>query len=242
MQIRIICWPFHGQMALERRMETIAHNVANASTAGFRAEAVTFETVLSSQTAPEAVSFSSAGGSYLSRQSGGIVRTDNPFDVAVKGDAWLAIDVSGTLVYTRDGRMRMTETGELQSLNGNPVLDASGAPIQLDPRGGTPQIAQDGTIWQNTRQIGSIGLYRIDESAKLMRAENSGVIPDKTPEPALDFANVGVVQGFIEQANVNPVMEMTRLIAVHRAFNAITNSITTSETTMQEAIKTLGGS
>lgn len=229
-----------GQLALERRMQTIANNVANASTAGFRAEEVKFETVLS-RTANEPVAFSSIGPTFLSRQAGGIVRTDNPLDVAVRGDVWLSVDVGGTQVYTRDGRMRITETGDLQTILGNPVLDAGGAPITLDPKGGVPQIARDGTITQGTRTFGAIGLYRIDENAKLIRAGNSGVIPDKTPEPALDFVNVGFAQGFIEQANVNPVMEMTRLIAVHRAFDAITHSMANADTTLQDAIKTLGG-
>jgi flagellar basal-body rod protein FlgF len=228
-----------GQLALEQRIQTIAHNVANASTPGFRAEEVKFESVLSN-TATEQVEFSSPGKTYLSRQSGGIVRTDNPLDVAVQGDAWLSVDVNGTQVYTRDGRMQMTENGDLQTLTGYPVLDTGGAPISLNPRGGTPQISREGTITQDGRNFGSIGLFRIDETAKLSRAANSGVIPDKTPEPALDFTNVGVVQGFIEQSNVNPIMEMTRLIAVHRAFDALTNSMNTIDGTMQEAIKTLG--
>lgn len=228
-----------GQLALERRMDTIAHNVANVSTPGFRAEEIKFESVLST-TATELVEFSSPGQAYLSRASGGIVRTGNPLDVAVQGDAWLSIDVNGAQVYTRDGRMRMTENGDLQTLTGYPVLDSGGAPISLNPRGAVPQIAHDGTVTQDGRIFATIGLFRIDETAKLARAENSGVIPDKTPEPALDFTNVGMVPGFIEQSNVNPVMEMSRLIAVHRAFDALTNSMNTIDSTMQEAIKTLG--
>jgi flagellar basal-body rod protein FlgF len=228
-----------GQMALERRMETIAHNVANASTAGFRSEEVRFESVLSSVT-PEPVTFVSTGKTYLSRQSGGFVQTNNQFDVAVQGDAWLSVDVNGTQVYTRDGRMRMTDNGDLQTLNGNSILDAGGAPITLDPNGGVPQIAHDGTITQKGRKFGAIGLYRISENAKLTRAENSGVIPSLTPEAALDFSNVGVVQGYVEQSNVNPVQEITQLISVQRAFEGITNSMNLADTALQEAIKTLG--
>ena len=78
--------------------------------------------------------------------------------------------------------------------------------------------------------VGAIGLFRIDENAKLTRAENSGVIPDRPATPALDFSNVGVLQGFVESGNVNPVMEMTRLIEVHRAFDALTNSMDTADT------------
>jgi flagellar basal-body rod protein FlgF len=134
----------------------------------------------------------------------------------------------------------MTGTGDLQTLNGHAVLDVGGAPITLDPRGGPPVIRSDGTVLQNGRQVGVIGLFEIPEGAKLTRFENSGVIPNQAAEPALDFSRVGVVQGFIERSNVNPVMEMTRLIMVQRSFEALTNAITTTETTFAEGIRTLG--
>jgi flagellar basal-body rod protein FlgF len=228
-----------GQLALERRLNTIAHNVANASTAGFRAEEVKFESLLS-RVPPNPVAFASIGGTYLSRRAGDIVRTDNPLDVAIQGDAWMSVDIGGTQVYTRDGRMTMTATGDLQTLTGHSVLDVGGAPITLDPNGGAPQIAKDGTVFQNGRARGAIGLFRIDEDAKLKRAGDSGVIPDRPANPALDFSVVGVQQGFVERGNVNPVMEMTRMIEVHRAFDALTNSLDTQDTTLRTAIRELG--
>src|SRR5581483_1973825 len=76
-------------------------------------------------------------------------QTDNPLDVAVQGDAWLGIQTPGGTAYTRDGRLRMTPTGELQTLTGHAVLDTGGAPILLDPTGGPPRIGRDGTITQN---------------------------------------------------------------------------------------------
>lgn len=228
-----------GQIALQHRLETIASNVANASTAGFRAEQVKFETVLS-QVPLEPVSFASSGGTYISRTPGEYIRTDNPLDVAVEGDAWLAIQTPAGQVYTRDGRMRMNEAGDLLTLTGNPVLDVGGAPILLDPNGGPPQIARDGTITQNGQQIGAIGLFLIDERATLTRYNSSGVIPDRPAEPMLDFVRAGVRQGYIERANVNPVLEMTRLIMVSRAFDSVTNAINEANSSMQEAVRTLG--
>jgi flagellar basal-body rod protein FlgF len=228
-----------AQLALQRRLDTIAHNVANASTAGFRAEEVKFETLLS-QLSADPVAYASAGGTYLSRRGGELIKTDNLLDVAVEGDAWLAISTAAGQVYTRDGRMRMTETGELQSINNHPILDAGGAPIQLDPTAGLPRIARDGMITQNGRQVGAIGLFVIDANAKLERHENSGVIPDRPATPALDFTKVGVAQGYMERANVNPVMEITQLIAVQRTFEAINASVGEAESSLRDAIKTLG--
>ncbi len=228
-----------GQLALQRRIETIADNVANASTVGFRAEQVRFETMLS-QASLDPVSFVTQGKTHLSRNSGELVRTDNPLDVAVEGDAWLAIATPGGQVYTRDGRMRMTEDGELRTLNGHAVLDVGGAAVMVDPNAGPPNIARDGTITQGGRQVGVLGLFQIDERTGLRRYENSGVLPDQAATPLLDFTRAGVSQGYVERANVNPVHEMSTLIMMSRAFEAMSNALNESDTTMKEAVKTLG--
>jgi flagellar basal-body rod protein FlgF len=228
-----------AQVSLQRRLETIAHNVANASTAGFRAEEVRFETLLS-RAGADPVSFATTGPTFLSRRSGEFVRTENLLDVAVEGDAWLAIQTPAGVVYTRDGRMRMAPTGELQTINGHAILDAGGATMLLDPNAGPPRIARDGTITQANRQVGAIGLFNIDTRANLSRYENSGVVPDVPATPVLDFSRAGMQQGFIENANVNAVMEMTRLISVTRAFEMVTASLSASESSLQEAIRSLG--
>jgi flagellar basal-body rod protein FlgF len=228
-----------AQIAMLKRLDSIANNVANAQTAGFRAEEVKFESLIS-QPGLEPTAFASPGDTYLSRKAGEIVKTGNPFDVAVTGDGWLAIQAPAGTAYTRDGRMRMLPTGDLETLNGYPVLDVGGAPVQLDPSAGEPSIAPDGTITQGGRQIGALGLFTIPEDAALTRFENSGVIPSVPAEPALDFAKVGVTQGFIERANVNPVMEISKLIQLQRAFDAISASVRETENSLNDAITTLG--
>ena len=228
-----------AQMSLQKRLDTIANNVANASTAGFRAEEVKFDSYLSYASSTP-IAYASAGQNYLSRASGEMVKTDNLLDVAVQGDAWLGVQTPAGTVYTRDGRMKMTPTGELQTLNGYPMLDAGGSPIQLDPNAGPPRIARDGAINQNNRAVGAIGLFKIDDKANLKRFDNSGVIPDRAATPVVEFSKTGVQQGFVERANVNPVMEMSKLIMVSRAFDAVSSSLKDSESSLQEAIKTLG--
>jgi flagellar basal-body rod protein FlgF len=228
-----------GQIALQKRMETIANNVANLSTTGYRAEEVRFESIIS-DLSREPTAFASRGETYLSRQSGGFTQTENRLDVAIKGDAFLAIGTPAGQVYTRDGRFKMSPEGELQTLNGHQVLDAGGAPIQLNPAGGDITIAGDGAISQGDQQVGTLGLFTIPQNANLRRYENSGVIPDVAAEPALDFSKVGVAQGFIEQANVNPVSEITKMIMVSRNFEAITNAIKQSDSQQSESIRALG--
>lgn len=228
-----------AQVALERRLTTIAANVANQSTPGYRAEEVEFKTLVS-KAGDVPVAFASQGDTYISRRSGVPSKTDNPLDVAVQGDSWLALQTPAGTVYTRDGRMRMQESGALVSVDGYPVLDAGNTPILLEPDGGPVTIAQDGMITQNSHQIGAIGIFSFDPAAKLKRYDNSGVTADKPATPVLDFTQNGIAQGFIEGANINPVLEMAKLIMVSRAFESINSATEGSETSLKDAIKTLG--
>jgi flagellar basal-body rod protein FlgF len=228
-----------GQIALERRLNTIADNVANMSTVGFRATGVHFEDLVSGS-GVNAVDFTSAGGTYLSAEKGGLTQTGNPFDFAVQGEGWFAIDTPAGTVMTRDGRFQMSETGDLVTLQGHPVLDAGLAPIQLDPAGGAPQAGQDGVLRQNGQRAGALGLFTFDAGADIARYGNSGVFPSNSPQPVLDRMDAGVRQGFVEEANVNPVVEMTRLIAVQRAFESAAASVRDTEGSMSDALKTLG--
>ena len=166
-----------AQVSLERRLETIANNVANMNTVGFRGDGVHFDSEVV-KAGDSAVSYVSPGQSYVSRETGAAVKTDNPFDVAIQGDGWMGIRTASGLAYTRDGRMRMSESGALETLIGNPVVDAGGAPIVLNPAGSTPTIGGDGMISQDGRQVGAIGLFSIGDHANLVRTENSGVMPD----------------------------------------------------------------
>ncbi|RWL80860.1 MAG: flagellar basal-body rod protein FlgF [Mesorhizobium sp.] len=228
-----------SQIALERRLDTIADNVANASTIGFRATGVKFEDVVSG-TGPKSVSFASSGKTYLSGAHGALTETGNPFDFAIQGDAWFAIDTPAGTVMTRDGRFSMNENGELMSIEGYPVLDSGGAPIQLDPRNGPPKAGADGSLRQNDQLVGGIGLYNFDPGEDFVRYGNSGIVPARTPEPVTDRSDVGIAQGFLEESNVNPVLEMTRLIQVQRAFENTAALMRQTDSSTDDAIKTLG--
>lgn len=233
-----------SQMALERRLTTIADNIANMNTAGFRATEVKFDEVLSKtgNDINAKIAFVSQGNDYLSTRAGEVQQTGNPLDFAVKGDAWFSIDTPAGQVLTRDGRFSMTQNGDLVSTQGYPVLDAGGAPIQLNANGGTPTVGADGRITQDGRVVSSIGVFTADLTKGFLRYENSGVIATDTPQSVTDSSDVGVMQGFVEGSNVNAVAEMTQLIQVNRAFEGISSLLQSSENTFTSAIKTLGGS
>lgn len=228
-----------SQMALDKRLTTIADNVANTSTVGFRGTGVKFEDVVSGL-GDKSVAFVSTGHTYLSSRSGSMRETGNALDFAIKGDAWFGIETPQGPVMTRDGRFTMLETGDLVTLEGYPVLDAGGAPIQLDAQGGPPEAGADGTLRQGGRLMAAIGLFEFQPGPDFTRYGNSGIVPFGPPEPVVDRIDAGVTQGFIEDSNINPVLEITRLIQVQRAFENVSALIRDSEQALDQAISTLG--
>src|SRR5271154_6110555 len=114
-----------GQVSVERRLETIANNVANMNTVGFRADAVRFEEQVA-KAGSNSLSYVSNGNEFVSRKSGPLTRTDNKLDLAIQGDGWFAVSQNGKTIYTRDGRFQLSGDGTLQNINGAQVLDAGG--------------------------------------------------------------------------------------------------------------------
>lgn len=228
-----------SQIALERRLVTLADNVANANTTGFRATEVKFNEVLAS-TGSTDVSFVDQGQDYLSTANGGLKTTGSPLDFAIRGDAWFMIETPTGNMLTRDGRFTLTNTGQLVNINGYAVLDPGEAPIQLDPDGEPPKAGRDGGLSQDGFRRGAIGLFSADFRDGFTRKAPIGIVPTIPPEPVLDADSAGMVQGFIENSNVNAMAEMSRLIMISRAFENASSMAKATEDVFKEAIRTLG--
>jgi len=231
-----------GHIAKQERLTTIAGNVANLATPGFRAEEVHFEAILS-RLGAENTAFSDEGGTFISRRSGAVMPTGNPLDVAIEGPGWFGLQTGGNAVaYTRDGRFTMTEDGRLVTVTGHEVLDAGGAPIALAPRGGTVSIREDGTIVQGGNVAGVVGVFMLPENAELSRFGDTAVLSDVEGVPAEDPLSNRVKQGFVEGANVDPVRELSRLIMIQREFESVANSLQMRDRSLRNAISQLGPS
>lgn len=228
-----------SQLALERRLATLADNVANANTTGFRATSVRFDEALVRDTE---TSFVSRGVSFASNENGALEETGGALDLAIRGEAWFAIATPGGPSVTRDGRFVLDADGGLRTLTGEPVLDAGGAPVQLAPEGGPPRVAGDGSITQSGQVIAAVGLFSYEPGANPERTGTSAIRVRGALSPVVDEPRVGVMQGFVERSNVDPVREMTRLIRIHRDFDNVAAAIRDAEGATETMIRTLGGS
>ena len=225
-----------AQVAMERRLNTIANNVANMNTGGFRADEVKFEEFLSA--AKENVSFASSGQNFISRRTRPDDQNGQPAGRRDSGRWLVRVQGPGGPIYTRDGRFKINENGDLLTVDGYQVLDAGGAPIALDPMAGSPIVGRDGMVMQGTNQVGRIGVFNRGARAKLTRCGNSGVLSSIPGEVVQDFTSNGVQQGFSEGSNVNPVMEMTKSHDQPLSNGALGSAATTiqeSESTFMDA-------
>lgn len=228
-----------SQIALERRLTTLADNVANANTTGFRATEIKFNEVLA-DTGSADVSFVDQGEEFLKTSNGGLRNTGNQLDFALRGDAWFMIETPTGRMLTRDGRFSITDNGQLVNINGYPVLDAGEAPIELDPNIGPPKAGKDGGLMQNGVRVAAIGLFQADLTQGYYRKEALGIVPTIQPEPLIDTESAGMLQGYVEQSNVNPISEMSHLIMISRAFENVSAMMNSTEDVLKEAIRTLG--
>ena len=229
-----------SQISLEKRMNTIADNLANMNTVGFRATQMKFDDVMTKVEGAK-VDYVSTGQEYLSSDTGAMVQTKNPLDFAIRGDAWFSVQSPQGDALTKDGRFSMLQTGDVVTLEGYPVLDASGSPIQLNAAAGPPTASKDGILYQNGKPVAQLGLFQADIGPNFTRVGNTAVIPTQNPEPVINNSDVGVMQGFIEEANVNPILQMTQMITVSRTFEYVTQLMRDGESSISDAIKTVGG-
>lgn len=230
-----------AQRVTQTQLVTIANNIANANTVGYRAESVDFKSLVSNS-GRDQVHFPTVSKMHSSPVQGTLMKTGNPLDVSLAGEGWFAIETPAGTAYTRDGRMQMTAFGELQSINGHPMLDSGGAPIQLDPSGPPPEIASDGRILQDGLQVANIGIYEIDQSNFSSRYENSSYLSKVAGIPIAAGSTTTLSQGYTEASNVNPMHELAKLIAVTRNFEHATSTIEKADQSIGAAIRTLGDS
>jgi flagellar basal-body rod protein FlgF len=204
------------QVGLRQQVDVIAHNVANLSTTGFKREGLTFAAHVEWLDVPgDSLAMAEVRASHTDFRAGPLERTGNPFDFAIEGEGFFAVETPAGVRYTRDGRFSSNQLGELVTATGHRVLDEGGAPMLIPTQVGEITVSADGTLRaQDGRPLGVLGVRALPEGR--LRREADGLFASEVePEPALEAR---VVQGFIEGSNVNPIREITELIETQRAY------------------------
>ncbi len=212
-----------------------ANNLANAKTTGFKADLAQARSMQAYGEGQPTRVFSMTERASQNFDSGALLMTGRALDIAVAGDGFFAVQAAdGKEAYTRGGHLRMTEAGTLETSDGELVIGEAG-PITLPVPVNNIQISHDGTIMVQPEgapstiqeEVGRIKLVNPDVrllekgSDGLFRAKNAALLP-------ADVA-VKVQGGALESSNVNPINEMTEMIALQRQFEMQLKMMKTAE-------------
>jgi flagellar basal-body rod protein FlgF len=239
---RMIYLSMTGAKATMQRQEALAHNLANASTPGFRAELTAFRAVpvRGDRASTRVYALESTPG--YNAEPGAVQPTGRNLDVALRGQAWLAVQgLDGTEAYTRAGALDVDAEGLLITKTGLTVL-GDGGPITL-PANAQVQIAPDGTISAATgnhkpQTVGKLKL--VTPEAPLQRGED-GLFRAADGELQAD-PNARLQDGALEGSNVSAVETMIAMIAASRQFEQQLKMVHTAQEKEQAASKLLSNS
>jgi len=168
---------------------------------------------------------------------GTLAQTGGSFDLAIEGDGFFLIETPEGERLTRAGSFLPNENGDLVTPEGHRVLDAGGAPVFVPQGAGPVGIAPDGTVSAGGQPVGQIGLVIPNDPQGMVRENGVRFRADDGFQPAIEGR---MMQGFLEESNVDPVLEISRMIEVQRAYELGQSFIDKEDERIRSAIRALG--
>ena len=235
------------QITLQRELDISANNLANMNTTGFKFE----ELLVNSQYGAPAfddpirtpANFAYDNGVGRNFKQGTLTQTGSPYDLGIDGEGtFFTIQTASGTQYTRDGAFGLGPDGTLETQNGDPVI-GDGGPIVLDPKNGTPVISEDGIVSQasqgQTLRVGKIQLVRVANLSD-MQKQGNGNYTLTNGASAIPATDARVRQGMLESSNVNPMVEVTKLVQINRAYSELANIMDQTNQLNRTAVERLG--
>jgi flagellar basal-body rod protein FlgF len=235
------------QLAAYASMDTIANNLANISTPGFKRDTSIFEEYVSQakpaegEAGQQKISFVWNAGTARDLSAGRIEQTNAPYDFAINGKGYFVVQTANGPRYTRDGHFTLDNEGHLVTEDGN-HLQGEGGDITITPRDGNVFVANDGTITGSgtnlttPSQLGKLRLVQFDNETQLTK---EGASLYSTTQDAKPATSATLKQGAIESSNVEPVVEMSKMIEIMRAYQAVANIMQSHDDLKRQAVDKL---
>jgi flagellar basal-body rod protein FlgF len=231
------------QLAAYRSMDVIANNLANVSTPAYQREEPTFQEYVTQvppaegQSGTQTLSFVQDAGVVRDLSEGHLDSTGNTYDLAIHGKGYFAVQTPNGERYTRNGHFGLDASGQIVTSNGD-VVQGDGGAITITPNDGEIHIAEDGTVSGTNGNIGKIRIVDFSNPRALIKEGASLYAANgQLPATASDFT---VQSGMLESSNVSPVVEISHMIEVMRAYQATASLTQTQEDLMRQAIDKLG--
>ncbi|HTH17888.1 MAG TPA: flagellar basal-body rod protein FlgF [Magnetospirillum sp.] len=229
------------QNALWRQMDVIANNMANANTPAYKGEQMMFREYLmntrsSNRTVGDKLSYVQDMGVLRDTREGPLTKTDNPLDIGIHGEGYFQIETQAGMRYSRNGHFRLDEAGMLVNSQGSAVMDNRDNPIIFAPNETRIEIAGDGTVSTENGVVAQLKVVRFANEQNLRKAGDS--LYETTDDPEA-IQRPQVVQGMMEESNVQPVMEITRMTEMLRQYQSAQNVIDKEHERTLKMIETL---
>ena len=226
------------QAGLANEMQSVANNIANLSTTGYRREGVIFaEIVRALPVEGGAVAMTATRARFTDEMQGALVETGGRLDFAIEGDGYFTVMTPQGERLTRAGAFMRDAEGQIVNADGHPLLDEGGGAIMIPFEATSIGLAADGTLSADDAPIARIGLVQVNDATKLFREAGVLFRADDATEPVEDAR---VVQGFLEQSNVNAVGEMARMIEVQRAYEYGQKLMDQEDERIRQVVRILG--
>ena len=226
-----------GLMARTQQLDTIASNVANAGSAGFRGQKNIFGTVLAEASHHGGLSalnqvtnsYGVLSGTRLDEAQGAITHTGNPLDVALEGPGYFKVQTANGVAYTRNGSFGVSSTGQLTTSTGDAVLGSSG-PINVAR--GAVTISPDGTLSSGGAITGKLSIVNFKAPATPVSRGNGYYTAD--PSQELTAPATSVRQASLESSNVSTIDGVVELITAQRSAETMRHVLTMLDSDMDK--------
>ncbi len=233
-----------SMQSLSEQYCAVAHNLANANTAGFKRRMSAFAQSLQQQTlasasAPPAQAGTISATTAIDFTQGALTSTERPLDLAISGDGFFVIETTSGPVYTRNGSFGINGQRQLADSNGRLVGGESG-PITIPAGAGDINVAADGAVSVGGQSIGKLAIVAFADESLLLPAGASCFRAGKGAAP-IDAEGATVRQGYQESSNVNVMEELVNLIAVTRLYEANAKSIERRDELMNHLLQVAAG-
>jgi len=204
------------------QLDYVVHNLANASTPGFKTERLIFVRNPGSDTMAED-SFSHNPVVLIDHSMGTAEKTGSPLDVAIQGDGYFVIETPNGERYTRNGSFTLSAGGELVTKSGDPVMGEGG---RITISGKKFEIGNTGSVTVDGSEVGKIKLVDFKKKDALIK-KGAGLFEAAAKAEQSPIENPEVRAGYLETSNVSAVKEMIEMIDIQRSFEAYSKAMQT---------------
>lgn len=224
------------QSGLLREMRVVANNIANTATSGFRQEGLVFSEYIKSVDGAASMSMGHANTRHTSYEQGTLTQTGGTFDFAIEGDGFFLVQTPMGERLTRAGAFAPNAEGDLVTPEGFLVLDPGGAPVFVPPGASDIAVAADGTISSGGDPVGQMGVVQPVDPQGMVREDGVMFRADAGYQPS---ENAQILQRFVENSNVNPILQLTRMIEIQRAYELGASFLESEDERVQQALRAL---